>query len=83
MLFFFNTLRILRGFHFFALECPIIKFKGRTARTTASTTIVGTIFGQLLLPAGCTHKFIVPAGGEGTITACFAWNFMCIRPVAS
>ena len=81
MLFFFNTLRILRGFHFLALECPLIKFKGRTARTTASTTIVGTIFGQLLPPAGITGKFIVPAGGEGYITACFAQNLVCIRPV--
>ena len=72
MIFFFNTAKILRGFNFSALEHPNMKFKGCTARTTASTTIVWTIFGQLLLPAGTTHKFIVPAGGEGAITACSA-----------
>ena len=33
--FFKNKSRILRGFNFFELECPIIKSKGRTARTTA------------------------------------------------
>ena len=82
MIFFFNTPRILRGIHFSALEYPNMKCKGRTARTTASTTIAGTTFGQLLPPAGNTGKFIVPAGGEGIITACFAWNLVCIRPVA-
>ena len=81
MIFFFNTPRILRGIHFSALEYPNMKCKGRTARTTASTTIAGTIFGQLLPPAGITHKFIVPAGGEGIITACIDQNLVCIRPV--
>ena len=39
VIFFFNTPKILKGIHFFALEYPNMKFKGRTARTTASTTI--------------------------------------------
>ena len=38
-IFFFNRPRILRGFHFFALERPIKKSDGRTACTTASTTV--------------------------------------------
>ena len=39
MIFFFNRPRILRGFHFFALEHPKMKCKGRTARTTAGRTV--------------------------------------------
>ena len=39
VIFFFNRPRILRGFHFFALEHPKMKFKGRTACTTASRTV--------------------------------------------
>ena len=31
--------KISRGFQFFALECPEIKCKGRTARTMASRTV--------------------------------------------
>ena len=81
MIFFINTPRILRGIHFSALEYPNMKCKGRTARTTASTTISWTTFGQPLPPAGITPKFIHPAGGEGIITACIAWNLVCIRPV--
>ena len=68
MLFFFNTPKLSRGFHFFALECPKIKSKGRTARTTAVVCFSGT--------------FIQPAGGEGIIIACFAQNLVSIRPVA-
>ena len=72
MLFFFNTPKISRGFHFCALECPNIKSKGRTARTTAVVFFSGTTFSQNQSPAGSTRKFIHPAGGEGIITTCSA-----------
>ena len=39
VIFFFNTPRIVRGVHLFALECPEMKSKGRMARTTASRTL--------------------------------------------
>ena len=39
VIFFFNTPKISRGVHFFALEHPKMKCKGRTARTTASRTV--------------------------------------------
>ena len=74
--FFFNTPKISRGFHFFALECPEIKSKGRTARTTVVVRF--SLHLLVLLSALCatsatsTAKFIHPAGGEGIITACFA-----------
>ena len=73
--FFFNTPKISRGFHFFALECPEIKSKGRTARTTVVVSFFSICRYYFLLsvpPAGSTAKFIHPAGGEGIITACFA-----------
>ena len=38
VIFFFSMPKILRGVHFFALEHPKMKSKGRTARTTASRT---------------------------------------------
>ena len=34
---------------------------------TFSPQFAGTTFCQLLPPAGCTHNFIHPAGGEGII----------------
>ena len=72
VLFFFNTPKIPRGFHFCALECPNIKSKGRTARTTAVVFFSCTTFSQNQSQAGSTLEFIVSAGGEGIITACFA-----------
>ena len=39
MLFFFDWLKISHRFHFFVLEHPEMKRKGRTARTTSSTTV--------------------------------------------
>ena len=82
VLFFFNTPKISRGFHFFAIECPKIKSKGRTARTTAVVCFSGTTFSLNQSPAGRTGTFIHPAGGEGIIMTCFAQNLVCIRPVA-
>ena len=46
---------------------------------TSEMSIAGTTFAR----AGTTRKFIVPAGGAGLITACFAQNLVCIRPVGS
>ena len=39
LIFFFDTPTISRGFHFFAVEHPKMKAKGRTARTTAGRTV--------------------------------------------
>ena len=39
MLLFFDWLKISHRFHFFVLEHPEMKRKGRTARMTASTTV--------------------------------------------
>ena len=39
VLFFFNRPKISRGIHFFALECPEMKCKGRTAHTRVSRTV--------------------------------------------
>ena len=39
VIFFFSTPKISRGFHFFALEHPKMKYKGRTARTTVGRTV--------------------------------------------
>ena len=55
VIFFFNRPRISRGFHFFALECPKIKSKGRAARTAAPCVSVVQLPGLLLTgfaPAG-------------------------------
>ena len=65
LIFFFNMPRILRVVHFFASEHPKITSTGRTARTTASTTIAGTTFSLVLSPAGITGKFIMPSGTSG------------------
>ena len=44
-IFFFKSLKISRRFHFFALEHSQMKLKGRTVRTTASTTVCMNIAG--------------------------------------
>ena len=51
-------------------------------RNGSAECVARTIFCLFFLPAGNTRKFIVPARGEGIITACFDQNLVCIRPVA-
>ena len=53
VIFFFNRPRISRGVHFSALKCPEMKCKGRTERTTASTTMRMNTEGILHSPS-CT-----------------------------
>ena len=68
--------------HFLTLEHSVLMHNCVTMRNASAECTARTIFGQVLPPAGITHKFIMPAGGEGIITACFAQNLVCIRPVA-
>ena len=85
MVFIPNTPRISRGVHFSALECTKVQCRGGTMRNASAECIsvhYRDYFRPAVLPAGCTHKFIRPAGGAGLITACFAYNLVCIRPVA-
>ena len=58
-----------------------MKSKGRVAHNASAECISVHCRDYFWLgwpPAGITHKFIMPAGGEGIITACFAQNLVCI-----